>query len=41
MPVALAGPDSTEAAEFYAIARQVILRAEEAAAKATDVLEIS
>ena len=41
MPVALAGPDSTEAAEFYAIARQVILRAEEAAAKATYVLEIS
>ncbi len=41
LPVALAGPDSTEAAEFYAIARQVTLRAEEAAAKATDVLEIS
>jgi len=41
MPVALAGPKSPQAAEFYAIAEKLMERAEEAAAAATDVLEIS
>jgi len=41
LPVALAGPESPLAAEFYAVARKVIERAEEAAAKSSDVLEIS
>ena len=41
MPIALAGPESTEAAEFYAIARKVIERAEDAASRASQVVEIS
>ena len=41
MPVALAGPKSPQAAEFYAIAEKLMLRAEVAAAAATDILEIS
>ncbi len=41
LPVALGGPDSVDAAEFYAIARKVMEKAEEAAAGAKDVLEIS
>jgi ATP-binding protein involved in chromosome partitioning len=41
MPVALAGPDSGLAAEFYAIARKVTERAEEAASKSGEVIEIS
>ena len=41
LPIALAGPESLEAAEFYAIARQVTDRAEAAAAKSKDVIEIS
>ena len=41
LPVALAGPKSPQAAEFYAIAEKVTERAEAAAAAATDVLEIS
>ena len=41
LPVALAGPDSPLAAEFYAIANKLTERAEEAAAKSSDVLEIS
>ena len=40
-PVALAGPKSPQAAEFYAIAEKVMERAEAAAGAATDVLEIS
>ena len=41
LPVALAGPKSPQAAEFYAIAEKVMVRAEAAAAAATDVIEIS
>src|SRR6202789_2114737 len=41
MPVALAGPKSPQAAEFYAIAEKLMVRAEAAAAAATDVIEIS
>jgi len=41
LPVALAGPKSPQAAEFYAIAGKVMERAEAAAAAATDVIEIS
>ena len=41
MPIALAGPESPEAAEFYAIARKVIEGAEEAASRSTEVIEIS
>jgi ATP-binding protein involved in chromosome partitioning len=41
MPIALAGPESLEAAEFYAIARKVIERAEDAASRASQVVEIS
>jgi ATP-binding protein involved in chromosome partitioning len=40
LPVALAGPDSPLAAEFYAIANKLTERAEEAASKSSDVLEI-
>jgi ATP-binding protein involved in chromosome partitioning len=40
MPVALAGPKSPQAAEFYAITQKLMERAEEAAATATDVIEI-
>jgi len=41
LPVALAGPKSPQAAEFYAVAEKLMLRAEAAAAAATDVIEIS
>jgi ATP-binding protein involved in chromosome partitioning len=41
LPVALAGPESPLAAEFYAIARNLTERAETAAAKTKDVIEIS
>jgi ATP-binding protein involved in chromosome partitioning len=41
MPVALAGPDSELAAEFYAIARKVTERAEDAASRSGEVIEIS
>src|SRR5580692_10647941 len=41
LPVALAGPKSPQAAEFYAIAQKLMVRAEAAAAAATDVIEIS
>jgi ATP-binding protein involved in chromosome partitioning len=41
MPVALAGPESTLAAEFYAVARKVIERAEDAASRSGEVIEIS
>jgi len=41
MPVALAGPKSPQAAEFYSIAQKLMERAEEAAASTTDVIEIS
>src|ERR1700729_3502640 len=41
LPVALAGPKSPQAAEFYAVAEKLMLRAETAAAAATDVIEIS
>ena len=41
LPVALAGPKSPQAAEFYGIAEKLMLRAEAAAASATDVIEIS
>jgi ATP-binding protein involved in chromosome partitioning len=37
----LAGPKSPQAAEFYAIAEKLMERAEEAAASASDVIEIS
>ena len=41
MPIALAGPESLEAAEFYAITRKLIERAEDAASRASQVVEIS
>jgi ATP-binding protein involved in chromosome partitioning len=41
IPVALAGPKSPQAAEFYAVAEKLMERAEAAAASATDVIEIS
>ena len=41
LPVALAGPKSPQAAEFYAVAEKLMERAKEAAASATDVIEIS
>src|ERR1700677_5086145 len=41
MPVALAGPDSKLAKDFYRIAAKVAEKAKEIAAKDTDVLEIS
>jgi ATP-binding protein involved in chromosome partitioning len=40
-PVALAGPENPLAAEFYAIARKLMERAEAAAASSSDVIEIS
>ena len=40
LPVALAGPDDADAAQFYAIARQVAERAEEVAAGSKEVIEI-
>jgi len=41
LPVALAGAKSPQAAAFYSIAEKVMERAEEAAAAASDVIEIS
>jgi ATP-binding protein involved in chromosome partitioning len=41
IPVALAGPNSPQAAEFYAAAQRLMERAEAAAAQAKDVIEIS
>ena len=41
LPVTLAGPKSPQAAEFYEVAQKLIERAEEAAARARDVIEIS
>ena len=41
LPVALAGPKSPQAAPFYAVAEKLIAQAEEAAAAAADVIEIS
>ena len=39
--VALAGPKSPQAAEFYGVAEKLMERAKAAAAAATDVIEIS
>jgi ATP-binding protein involved in chromosome partitioning len=41
LPVALAGPKSPQAAEFYAIAQKLMERAEAAAAASSDVIEIT
>jgi ATP-binding protein involved in chromosome partitioning len=41
MPVALAGPESLLAAEFYGIARKLTERAEDAASRSGEVIEIS
>ena len=41
MPVALAGPESTLAAEFYGVARKLMERAEDAASRSGEVIEIS
>jgi ATP-binding protein involved in chromosome partitioning len=41
LPVALAGPDSTRGAQFYAIARQVAELAQAQSAKVEDIFEIS
>ena len=41
LPVALAGPDSALAAEFYAVARKLTERAEDAASRSGEVIEIS
>src|SRR5580700_7793925 len=41
LPVALAGPESPHAAQFYAIASHLAERAEDAASRSTDVIEIS
>ena len=40
LPVALAGPDDADAAQFYAVARKVAERAEDVAARSGDVIEI-
>ena len=40
MPVALAGPESSLAAEFYAVARKLTERAEDAASRSGEVIEI-
>ncbi len=40
LPVALAGPKSPQAAEFFAVAEKLIERADSAAAAAKDVIEI-
>src|SRR6266567_5927228 len=40
VPVALAGPKSPQAAEFYAVAQKLMERAEAAAAASSDVIEI-
>jgi ATP-binding protein involved in chromosome partitioning len=41
LPVALAGPESELAAEFYAVARKLTERAEDAASRSGEVIEIS
>ena len=41
LPVALAGPDSQKAAQFYSVARQVAERAQAQSAKTEDIFEIS
>jgi ATP-binding protein involved in chromosome partitioning len=41
LPVALAGPKSPQAAEFFSLAQKLMERAEAAAAASSDVLEIS
>src|SRR5246127_1359885 len=41
LPVALAGPDSAKGAQFFAAAKQVMERANAAAASSSDVIEIS
>src|SRR6202046_93696 len=41
MPVALAGPDSALAKDFYSVAKKVAEKAKEIASKSEDVLEIS
>jgi ATP-binding protein involved in chromosome partitioning len=41
MPTALAGPESPQAAQLYAVAREIAERAKQQASKAEDVLEIS
>ena len=41
LPIALAGPESQLAAEFYAIARNVVDRAEDAASRSKEVIEIN
>ena len=41
LPVALAGPKSPQASEFYGIAQKLIERADAAAAASSDVIEIS
>jgi ATP-binding protein involved in chromosome partitioning len=41
LPVALAGPESPLAAEFYGIARKLTERAEDAASRSGEVIEIS
>ena len=41
LPVALAGPESPRAAQFYAIAQHVADRAKEQSAKSEDIFEIS
>ncbi len=40
LPVALAGPDDADAAQFYAVARKMAERAEDVAAHSGDVIEI-
>jgi ATP-binding protein involved in chromosome partitioning len=41
LPIALAGPESDLAREFYSVARKLTERAEEAAARSGEVIEIS
>ena len=41
LPVALAGPKSPQATEFFNVAQKLMERAEAASASASDVIEIS
>jgi ATP-binding protein involved in chromosome partitioning len=41
LPIALAGPDSAKAAQFYAVARQIAERAQAQSAKTENIFEIS
>jgi len=41
MPVALAGPESEKAKQFYAAAKQVVELAQAESAKAENVFEVS